>query len=57
MHRIGVLADRPAARAGQVAGVQRFEHQHQGKPLVAGESLLQQVSGQEVVSESGNRTV
>ena len=41
----GVFANPPAAGAGQVAGVQRLEHQHQRKFLFAGQLLLQQVTG------------
>ena len=46
LQRVGVFADPPAAGAGQVAGVQRFEHQHQRKPPLARQLLLQQIAGQ-----------
>ena len=45
VHRVGVLADSSAAGAGEVAGVQRFKHQHQRKLLFARQTLAEQVGG------------
>ena len=45
LDRLDVLADPPAARAGQVAGVKRFEHQDHGELLGPGDLLLGHVAG------------
>ena len=53
-----VLADPAAAGAGQVAGVQRLEHQDQREPLGPRELLLGDVAGDPSWSSgSGNRRV
>ena len=50
-----VLADPPAAGAGQVAGVERFEHQDHREPLGPRQLLLGDVAGDPGVISSGNR--
>ena len=41
----GILADPPAAGAGEVAGVQRLQLQHQGKSWSALDSVFNDVRG------------
>src|SRR5205823_2622524 len=45
LDRLAVLANPAATGAGQVAGVQRFEHQHQREALLAVDLLLDDVAG------------
>ena len=53
VHRLGVFPDAAAARAGEVAGVQRLEHQDQRKDLLTGQLLPQQVSGHRASEREG----
>ena len=53
VHRVGVFANPPAAGAGEVAGVQRFEHQNQRKVFFARQPLPQQVAGHRAGQREG----
>lgn len=44
LENFGGMLDFAAARAGEVAAEERFQHQHKGKALASGETLLDQVA-------------